>query len=84
MSGRKILVFDDVLTVKEAETVRDAHFCLSEPEPIRWVDKGKEPYYMTKLINIASKHFDIKKAVGYDCWTQINTYTHKGWHVDYE
>ena len=84
MSGRKILVFDDVLTVKEAETVRDAHFCLSEPEPIRWVDKGNEPYYMTKLINIAAEHFDISNAVGYDWWTQINTFTYKGWHIDYE
>ena len=81
---RKVIVIDDALSVEDVEQFRTHHFCHSEIEWNRWVDKGNQPKYITNLVKVAENYFDLSTAVGYEWWTQKNTYTNKGWHIDYD
>ena len=84
MLSRQVHILDNVLPDEVIESIRDQHFCLSEAEGRnRWVDRGNEPCYFQALIEVASQYFDLKEAVGYEWWTHKNTYTGKGWHIDY-
>lgn len=80
--SKKIIVLDDVLSLDDCATFQDQHFCLSDPMPNMWADKEAIPNYFKNLISVASQHFDLSEAVGYEWWTQKNTYTAKGWHYD--
>jgi hypothetical protein len=84
MDKRKVIVIDDALSTEDTESFRDQHFCMSETEHNRWVDRGNQPNYITSLIKAASEYIDIESAVGYEWWTHKNTYTNKGWHIDYD
>ncbi len=80
--NKKIIVLDDVLSLDFVVDFSDIHFNNAPTEPIRWVDKGNEPLYIRELIKIAENYFDLTTAVGYEWWTQNNTYTNKEWHYD--
>jgi|GEM_PF-2027111 len=82
MVKRKVIVLDDVLSEEDAELFRARHFCSSEREDNRWVDKGNQPKYITNLVNVVESYIDLSTAVGYEWWTQKNTYTGRGWHID--
>ena len=80
--NKKIIVLDDVLSLDFVVDFSDIHFNNAPIEPIRWVDKGNQPLYITELIKIAENYFDLTKAIGYEWWTQNNNYTNKEWHYD--
>ena len=82
--NRKLFVIDDALSLEYQENFRHRHFCESEVEWGRWITEGDQPNYIDGLIKIASKYMDLEKVAGYEWWTQKNTYTGKGWHIDYD
>ena len=82
MDKRKVIVLDDALSMEDAELFRARHFCLTEGESNRWVDKGNQPKYITNLVKVAENYFELPTAVGYEWWTQNNTYTNRAWHYD--
>lgn len=82
--NRQVIVIDDALSLEHNEHFRHRHFCESEVEWGRWITEGNQPKYIDGLIKIASKYMDLEKVAGYEWWTQKNTYTQKGWHIDYD
>ena len=82
--NRQVIVIDDALSLEDNELFRHRHFCESEVEWGRWIAEGNQPEYIDGLIKIASKYMDLEKVAGYEWWTQKNTYTQKGWHIDYD
>ena len=58
------------------------HFNDVPTEKLRWVNKGDQPQYITDLINVADNYFNLSTAVGYEWWTQNNSYSIKEWHYD--
>ena len=82
--NRKLFVIDDALSLEYQENFRHRHFCESEVEWGRWITEGDQPNYIDGIIKIARKYMDLEKVAGYEWWTQKNTYTQKGWHIDYD
>ena len=82
--NRKLFVIDDALSLEDQENFRHRHFCESEVEWGRWITEGNQPNYIDVIIKIARKYMDLEKVAGYEWWTQKNTYTQKGWHIDYD
>jgi len=74
------LVVDDVLSPEEMESTRNFFLGLSNGNS-SWIDLGSEVSFpLEKIINIVSKTFDLSQAVGYECWSHVNT--RASWHVD--
>jgi hypothetical protein len=82
MNKKKIIVLDDVLSIDSLHIFSLQHFNNIPSERARWVDKGNQPQYITDLIKAANDFFDLSNAVGYEWWTQNNTYSEKNWHYD--
>ena len=82
MNKKKIIVLDDVISMDSVRAFSENHFNDMPSEQSRWVDKGKQPQYITDLIKVAETYFDLSTAVGYEWWTQNNTYPTKAWHYD--
>ena len=80
--NKKIIVLDDVLSLTSLNAMGVQHFNDVPTEKSRWVNKGNQPQYITDLINVADNYFNLSTAVGYEWWTQNNSYSMKEWHYD--
>ena len=82
MNKKKIIVIDDAISMDSVRAFSENHFNNLPIETSRWVDKGNQPQYITDLVKVAENYFDLSTAVGYEWWTQNNSYSNKAWHYD--
>jgi len=82
MNKKKIIVIDDDISMNSVRAFSQNHFNNLPIEPLRWVDKGNQPQYITELVKVAENYFELPTAVGYEWWTQNNSYPTQAWHYD--
>ena len=74
------LVVDNVLSADEMLATYDYFKDLRDGNST-WVDKDSHVLFpLEKIISIVSKTFDLSNALGYECWSHLNT--RASWHVD--
>lgn len=74
------LVIDDVLSQDEMESTRNFFLGLKDGNS-SWIDKDSAVEFpLEKIVSLVSKTFDLSQAVGYECWSHVNT--RPSWHVD--
>lgn len=74
------LVVDNVLAPDEVKATVEFFENLKNGNA-RWVDTNSSVAFpLEKIINLVSKTFDLSNAIGYECWSHVNT--RASWHVD--
>lgn len=74
------LVIDNVLSPDEMESTRKFFLDLKDGNS-KWIAKDSPVTFpLDKIVNLVAKTFDLSDAVGYECWSHVNTKT--SWHVD--
>ena len=80
-----LTVIDSVFSTEALSdfSVRAKHY---HADGAKWTYINNPEVYTKRLIDIASKHYDTSKIVGYETWVHSNTRpegdTGDGWHYD--